>query len=91
MKPNIYILLLTAFLDFLSSTLNTITLIFLPGSVYEMLFGFELISVAIFSKIFLKTIISKNQWIGLMGTFAGLILVGFSDIFFTDSNETKSI
>jgi drug/metabolite transporter (DMT)-like permease len=50
-----------------------------------MLFGFEIILVAIFSKIFLKSIISKNQWLGVITTFIGIFLIGFADIFY--SNE----
>jgi hypothetical protein len=39
MKIKYYYLLAPVFLDFVGSTLNLISLIFLPGSVYEMLGG----------------------------------------------------
>jgi drug/metabolite transporter (DMT)-like permease len=90
MKPNIYVLLLTASLDLVGVTISSASLIFLPGSVYEMLFGLELISVAFFSKIFLKSIISKNQWLGLVSSFLGITIVGLSDIFYS-GDEDKSI
>lgn len=85
-----YYLLVPVFLDFLGSSLNLISLIFMPGSVYEMLGGLQLVTMAFFSRLILKSVISKNQWLGVFVCFLGVTVVGLSDIFI-DKKNSKGI
>jgi drug/metabolite transporter (DMT)-like permease len=38
--------------------------------------------MAFFSRLILKSVISKNQWLGVFVCFLGVTVVGLSDILF---------
>ena len=77
-------------LDIIASTLSLLGLIYLPGSIFDMLFGLELVLVAVASKIFLKMAVSRNQWLGVGFVLVGFLLVGLAGIIF-DNNEDVTV
>lgn len=67
-----------AICDLTATTLLNIGLIYIPVSVYQMLRGAIVLSVALLSVIFLKKKITKLEWIALSIVSFGIALVGFS-------------
>lgn len=67
-----------AICDLTATTLLNVGLIYIPVSVYQMLRGAIVLSVALLSVIFLKKRITKLEWISLSIVTLGIALVGFS-------------
>ncbi|MCQ2818231.1 MAG: solute carrier family 35 protein [archaeon] len=74
--PTNLIFALTASCDLCGTTLYTFALTFLTTSMYQMLRGFELFFVCLFSRIFLKNPIYRHQFLGIGTLFVGLGLCG---------------
>jgi drug/metabolite transporter (DMT)-like permease len=66
-------------LDLVTSTLSYCSLNFLTGSTFSISKGGVIIVTAFFSKIFLKRIIVRKQWIGCGLTLIGIIIAGVGD------------
>lgn len=83
-KPDLspYMLMLPAFCDFLSSTVNTIGLTMMTGSSFQMMRGASILFVALFSKIFLKSKLYIHNYIALILVISGLMLVGAANLVF---------
>ena len=86
-KMNKFLLVVPAFCDFVSSMLNCIALNFIAGSVYQMIRGGTIITTFIFSIIILKSKVKKNQSLGAVLAFLGVLIVGASNLFFSDKES----
>ena len=80
---NKFLLAIPALCDFIASTLNCIALNFIAGSVYQMIRGGTIVTTFIFSIIFFKTKIKKNQSLGALMAFFGVFIVGASNLLFS--------
>lgn len=78
-KTNL-IFAITAACDLCGTTLYTFALTYLTTSMYQMLRGFELVFVCIFSRVFLKNEIYRHQFLGVGSLILGLVLCGVSSI-----------
>jgi len=78
--PTNLIFAISASCDLMASTINTFGLTYLTTSMYQMLRGFELIFVCLWSLIFLKNHVYLHQGIGLGTLIFGLSLVGYNGV-----------
>jgi len=74
-----------AFFDLCASTLNMIGLVLSAASVYQMLRGFVIVVVAVYSVIFLKRTLYRHQITGVILTIAGITLVGMASVLYKAS------
>ncbi len=79
-----------AFSDFITCTLHSVALNFIPGSVYQMLRGGSIVTTLIFSIVFLKAKVVRNQIVGAGLVLVGVTIVGLSNSFFRDSSGSGS-
>lgn len=73
--------------DFITSTLQYVALNFISGSVYQMMRGGSIVTTLIFSIIFLKAKVMKNQIMGAGLVLVGVMIVGLSNMVFKDEND----
>jgi drug/metabolite transporter (DMT)-like permease len=73
--------------DFITSTLHYVALNFISGSVYQMLRGGGIVTTLMFSVIFLKSRVMRNQIFGAGFVLLGVMIVGLSNILFKDSSS----
>lgn len=71
-----------AFLDFITATLHYVALNFISGSVYQMMRGGSIVTTLIFSIIFLKSKVTRNQLAGSALVLIGVFIVGLSNMIF---------
>lgn len=76
-----------AALDFVTATLHYLALNFISGSVYQMMRGGSIVTTLIFSIVFLKAKVMKNQVAGSILVLVGVIIVGLSNMVFKDSSS----
>ena len=79
--------LLPAFMDLLSSSLAYIALNMAPASVWQMSRGAVIITTALFSRVFLKTVFSTAAVFGCLLALFGITGVQVVDYFFTEHDE----
>lgn len=79
-------LAIPALSDFITSTLQYVALNFISGSVYQMMRGGSIVTTFIFSIIFLKIKVMKNQVAGAALALFGVMVVGFSNMIFSDNS-----
>lgn len=84
---NKFLLAIPAMCDFVGSTLLSIALNFVPGSVYQMMAGGTIITTFIYSIFYLKTKVNKIQVFGSVLAFLGISIVGISNMIFSDSDS----
>lgn len=77
-------LAIPALSDFITSTLQYVALNFISGSVYQMMRGGSIVTTLMFSVIFLKQKVMRNQAFGAGFALFGVIVVGFSSMVFKD-------
>ena len=75
---NLFLLALPSSCDIMGTTLVNVGLIMVPASIYQMVRGFLVVFVGLFSVIFLKRRLSLSQWGGLFLVVLGVSLVGMS-------------
>jgi hypothetical protein len=73
---NLLLLALPSSCDIMGTTLVNVGLIMVPASIYQMVRGFLVVFVGLFSVIFLKRRLSMGQWGGLFLVVLGVSLVG---------------
>jgi hypothetical protein len=73
---NLFLLALPSSCDIMGTTLVNVGLIMVPASIYQMVRGFLVVFVGLFSVIFLKRRLSLSQWGGLFLVVLGVSLVG---------------
>ena len=88
LKMNYFVVLIPVSLDALSSTLQFMSLTYLPTSIYKLLFSLNLILTAVYTRVFLKKTITKNQIAGISFLVVGVILTGLSNTVVHTSQET---
>ena len=71
-------LMLPALCDFFGSTLMTIGLSMIAGSIYQMLRGSLILFTAVFSVIFLKNKLYRHNFLGIFFVILGLVIVGIA-------------
>ncbi|EAR87949.1 nucleotide-sugar transporter (macronuclear) [Tetrahymena thermophila SB210] len=79
-----------AICDFISSTLNFTALNFIDSSVYQMLRGGTIIFTSIFSKWMFRKKFLAYRYVGIGQVVVGLVIVGMSNFFFFDSEDTHN-
>lgn len=84
---NKFWLAIPALSDFITSTLQYVALNFISGSVYQMMRGGSIVTTLIFSIIFLKAKVMKNQIYGSALVLVGVMVVGLSNMVFKDDSE----
>lgn len=89
-EASVFILAIPALCDFFGSTIMTIGLSMMAGSVYQMFRGSLILFTALFSKVFLKGKIYRHNYLALVFIISGLALVGIgSTIYGEEGAETK--
>jgi Nucleotide-sugar transporter len=73
---NLLLLALPSSCDIMGTTLVNVGLIMVPASIYQMVRGFLVVFVGLFSVIFLKRRLTMSQWVGLFLVVLGVSLVG---------------
>jgi hypothetical protein len=81
-KMGIFVFIIPAFFDFCGSTLMFVGLVLSAPSVYQMMRGFIMIVVALYSVVFLKIKLFKHQYLGVCCAFIGVILVGLASVLY---------
>lgn len=84
---NKFLLAIPAFCDFITSTLQYISLNFIPGSVYQMMRGGTIVTTFLLSIVFLKTKVKKCQIAGSVLALVGVTIVGASNMIFSSSGS----
>lgn len=75
---SLFLLALPSTCDILGTTLVNVGLIMVPASIYQMVRGFLVVFVGLFSVTFLKRKLTMSQWMGLFLVVLGVSLVGNS-------------
>ena len=79
-EPKIWYFLFPALFDILGSSINSISLSFLPSSIYQMFRGAIIIFTCIASIIFLKTKYFRHHLLGIVIVITGLSIVGINAV-----------
>ena len=86
-----FVYTLPTFFDLLASSLSYLGLIFIAPSVYQMMKGFIIVVVAVFSVIFLKAKLYRHQILGCgLATF-GVIIVGTVSILYQAASASNPV
>lgn len=72
----LFLLALPSTCDIMGTTLVNVGLIMVPASIYQMVRGFLVVFVGLFSVVFLKRRLTLSQWGGLFLVVLGVSLVG---------------
>ena len=78
----LFLLALPSTCDIMGTTLVNVGLIMVPASIYQMVRGFLVVFVGLFSVIFLKRRLTLSQWVGLFLVVLGVSLVGIVYLYF---------
>ena len=90
-KPfNPFVFLLPAICDTCGTSLMMIGLLLTFASTYQMLRGSVVVFTGIFSRLFLKRILSGNNWAGLLLVLCGTAVVGLDSVIYPQSSATAS-
>ena len=89
-KPKIWYFLFPAVFDILGSTISSISLTFLPSSIYQMLRGAVIIFTCSSSIIFLKNKYYRHHFFGIFVVIIGLVIVGLKAVLEGDSNTGEN-
>jgi drug/metabolite transporter (DMT)-like permease len=88
-QPKFYYFLFPAFFDFLASTSTSISLTYLPPSIYQMFRGAIIIFTCLGSIIFLKSKYYRHHVLGIIIVIIGLLIVGLNAIFNNTGNSSE--
>lgn len=80
-----------AFLDVCAASLNFIGLQLSSPSVYQMVRGFRIVVVAIYSVLFLKSKLCKHHITGVALTVVGTTIVGISSVLYKDKTAQNPV
>jgi len=89
-KPKIWYFLFPAIFDILGSTISSISLSFLPSSIYQMFRGAVIIFTCSSSIIFLKNKYYRHHFFGIFVVVIGLIVVGLNAVLYGSSKASKN-
>ena len=79
------------FFDLVASSLSYLGLIFIAPSVYQMMKGFIIVVVAVFSVVFLKSKLYRHQILGCGLATIGVIIVGTVSILFQAASASNPV
>merc|ERR1711937_212117 len=81
----------SGFFLFLNSTLRWASYLFVPASIAEMLItASELILSVVAARLIRRRLVSYSRWLGVIITFFGFLVIGFSHLGVDDNNEEES-
>eukprot|EP00727_Mastigamoeba_balamuthi_P013871 m51a1_g9106 putative transmembrane protein c2orf18 homolog (429) ;mRNA; f:96179-97795 len=83
-------LAITMFLDFLTTSLSSIGLLYVKASVWQMLRGSNIIFSCILTRVMLKRRTLLYKWVAVAITIVGLVLVGLSSMLTTQHEAQAS-
>eukprot|EP00727_Mastigamoeba_balamuthi_P013859 m51a1_g9096 putative solute carrier family 35 member f6 (426) ;mRNA; r:70002-71706 len=83
-------LAITTGLDFLTTGLSNIGMMYIKASVWQMLRGSNVIFSCILSRVFLKRKTPLYKWLAVGITICGLVLVGLSSLLSTTASAVAS-
>eukprot|EP00727_Mastigamoeba_balamuthi_P006547 m51a1_g2512 putative transmembrane protein c2orf18 homolog (422) ;mRNA; r:167263-170210 len=83
-------LAITMALDFLTTSLSSIGMLYIKASVWQMLRGSNVIFSCILTRVILKRRTLMYKWVAVVITIVGLILVGLSSLLTTQSEAAAS-
>lgn len=86
-----YLLAIPAICDICATTLMNAGLLLTPVSIYQMTRGGVVLFVGFFSMFFLKRVITRLQWMGLLSVFCGVFVVGLSSQFSKHAREAANM
>ena len=89
-RPKIWYFLFPAIFDILGSTISSISLSFLPSSIYQMFRGAVIIFTCSSSIIFLKNKYYRHHFFGIFVVVIGLVIVGLKAVIKGDSNTGEN-
>ena len=89
-EPKIWYFLFPAIFDILGSSISSISLTFLPTSIYQMFRGAIIIFTCTASILFLKNKYYKHHFLGIVIVILGLIIVGLDAVINGDSSEGEN-
>ena len=90
-KAKIWYFLFPALFDILGSTISSISLSFLPSSIYQMFRGAVIIFTCSSSIIFLKNKYYRHHFFGIFIVVVGLVIVGLNAVINGGSNGGENI
>ncbi|KAL4512016.1 hypothetical protein ABPG72_005018 [Tetrahymena utriculariae] len=76
--------------DFLSSTVSFFAMNMMPLSIYYMFRGAGIMVTALFSVLFLKRVLYRQNYLGLFLTVAGFVVIGVTAIVLSDSSQDNN-
>lgn len=86
-----FIFMIPSFFDFSASTLMFVGLTLAAPSVYQMMRGFIMVVVAIYSVFILKIKLFPHQYVGVGFAFIGVAIVGFISILYGASSAKSPV
>ena len=89
-EPKIWYFLFPAIFDILGSSISSISLTFLPTSIYQMFRGAIIIFTCTASILFLKNKYYRHHFLGIIVVILGLIIVGLDAVLNGDSSEGEN-
>ena len=84
------VFLFPAIFDILGSTISSISLSFLPSSIYQMFRGAVIIFTCSSSIIFLKNKYYRHHFFGIFVVVIGLVIVGLNAVLYGNSNSSNN-
>jgi drug/metabolite transporter (DMT)-like permease len=90
-KMGKFVFIIPSFFDFCASTLMFVGLILSAPSVYQMMRGFIMVVVALYSILFLKLTLFRHQYLGVLCALIGVILVGLASVLYEASSAENPV
>lgn len=90
-KMGKFIFMIPSFFDFCASTLLFVGLFLTAPSVYQMMRGFIMVIVALYSVLLLKVKLFKHQILGVILAFTGVGVVGFASVINSASSAKNPV
>jgi len=83
--------LIPAGIDFIGANLSYFSLFFMNPSIYIMMRGGFIVTVAVLSKIILKKKLFLHHYIGCIITLFGIIIVGYASFLFKEFSRAIDV
>jgi drug/metabolite transporter (DMT)-like permease len=90
-KMGRFVFMIPSFFDFCASSLMFLGLALSAPSVYQMMRGFIMVVVALYSIVFLKVKLFPHQLLGVTFAFIGVILVGLASVLYEASSAKNPV
>ena len=90
-KMGKFVFIIPSFFDFTASTLMFLGLVLSAPSVYQMMRGFIMVVVALYSMIVLKLQLFRHQYLGVLCAFIGVLLVGLASVLYEASSAKSPV